>query len=602
MAINKNIVFLQVLLVAFFSLMIQSREITTEQQALLDQLPADQKDSILQKMNQANQLQDELEEVFETESTLIKRPERNEEDSKYEKCQVCIFGYDFFQYSPSTFIQTSSSPVPSDYVLGPGDKVEVNYFGSNIQTVESFIARNGEIFLPLIGPVNLAGLKFEEARKFLNEKVKNQLIGTEISINLAELRSISVYVLGEAYKPGLYTMSGLSSISNALFVSGGVNEQGSLRNIQLKRNGEIIGTYDFYDFLLKGQINKNLRLQDGDIIFIPFIKNKVRIGGAFKRPYIYEFLEGETIYDAVQLAGGYSSDVPPNARLELSRIEEDKFERSLKYYDISSNDLKLNLVNEDSINISSSPKVVSRSVELTGEFNRPGVYSFEPGETILDVINRAGGLTTESYDEGAVFLRKSVAISQKKGFERSADELEQTIVNIITLGVINLENEAALAPLSRLITRLRDAKPLGRMVVDVNPLTLKTDPIKNIRLEDGDKLYIPTRPSSVSVIGEVLNSSTQSYDPSLGVFDYLNLAGGLAQSADDKRIFVIFPNGQSRIAKKTFFSSRNDVLPGSTIVVSRESRPLDGVNLAQIVTPILADLATSAAAIAAISD
>ena len=135
-----------------------------------------------------------------------------------------------------------------------------------------------------------------------------------------------------------------------------------------------------------------------------------------------------------------------------------------------------------------------------------------------------------------------------------------------------MENEAALAPLSRLITRLRDAKPLGRMVVDVNPLTLKTDPIKNINLEDGDKLYIPTRPSSVSVIGEVLNSSTQSYDPSLGVFDYVNLAGGLAQSADDKRIFVILPNGQSRIAKKTFFSSRNDVLPGSTIVVSRESK------------------------------
>ena len=92
--------------------------------------------------------------------------------------------------------------------LGPGDKLEVNYFGSNVQTVESFIARNGEIFLPLIGPVSLAGLKFEEARNFLNEKVKNQLIGTEISINLAELRSISVYVLGEAYKPGLYTMSG----------------------------------------------------------------------------------------------------------------------------------------------------------------------------------------------------------------------------------------------------------------------------------------------------------------------------------------------------------------------------------------------------------
>ena len=194
-----------------------------------------------------------------------------------------------------------------------------------------------------------------------------------------------------------------------------------------------------------------------------------------------------------------------------------------------------------------------------------------------------------------------MAISQKKGFERSADELEETIVNIITLGVINLENEAALAPLSRLITRLREAEPLGRMVVDVNSLTLKTNPVKNIKLEDGDKLHI-SRPSSVSIIGEVLNSSTQSFDPSLGIFDYIDLAGGLAQTADDQRIFVIYPNGQSKIAKRSFFSSRNSILPGSTIVVSRESRPLDGVNLAQIITPILADLATSAAAIAAISD
>ena len=142
---------------------------------------------------------------------------------------------------------------------------------------------------------------------------------------------------------------------------------------------------------------------------------------------------------------------------------------------------------------------------------------------------------------------------KKKGFERSADELEETIVNIITLGVINLENEAALAPLSRLITRLREAEPLGRMVVDVNSLTLKTNPVKNIKLEDGDKLHIPTRPSSVSIIGEVLNSSTQSFDPSLGIFDYIDLAGGLAQTADDQRIFVIYPNGQSKIAKEAFF-------------------------------------------------
>ena len=326
------------------------------------------------------------------------------------------------------------------------------------------------------------------------------------------------------------------------------------------------------------------------------------MGGAFKRPFIYEFVDGETIQDAIQLAGGFASNVPPNAKLELSRIDSDNFERKLNFFDISSEVLKIGLVNEDLINISSSGKVLSRSVELSGEFVRPGVYSFESGETILDVISRAGGLTEESYEEGAVFLRNSVAISQKNGFERSADELEENIVDIITLGIVNPESEGALVPLSRLITRLREAEPLGRMVVDVNPLTLKTDPMKNIKLEDGDKLHIPTRPSSVSIIGEVLNSSTQSFDPDLGVFDYINLAGGMAKNADEQRIFVIYPNGQSKIAKRTFFASKNNILPGSTIVVSRESRPLDGVGLARIITPILADLATSAAAIAAISD
>ena len=250
MVSKKNIVFLQVILLAMFSLSIKAEDVTDAQKELLSKLPADQRDSILEKMTSANKLQDEINEVFDSESTLIERPELETKEPE-EDCKDCIYGYDFFKYSPSTFVQTSASPVPSDYVLGPGDKLELNYYGSNIQTVESFIARNGEIFLPLIGPVNLAGMKFEEAREFLNEKVKRHLIGTEISLTLAELRSISVYILGEAYKPGLYTMSGLSSISNALFVSGGVNEQGSLRNIQLKRNGEIIGIYDFYEFLLK---------------------------------------------------------------------------------------------------------------------------------------------------------------------------------------------------------------------------------------------------------------------------------------------------------------------------------------------------------------
>ena len=140
------------------------------------------------------------------------------------------------------------------------------------------------------------------------------------------------------------------------------------------------------------------------------------------------------------------------------------------------------------------------------------------------------------------------------------------------------------------------------MVVDVDLLSLKTNPIGNFKLEDKDVFLMPQRPSSVSVVGEVLNTSTQSFDPELGTFDYISLAGGLRDTADKGKIFIILPNGQSRLAKQSLFSNDDYILPGSTIVVSRESRPLDGINLAGIITPVLADLATSAAAIAALSN
>ena len=577
-------------------------EVSAAQEEMLKNLPPDQRDSILQKIEKSNELQSEIDEVFEKEKTLIEKPEREELDQDEIECKDCIYGYEFFKYSPSTFIQTSSSPIPGDYVLGPGDRLIMNYYGSQVLTQEEYIARTGDIFLPLIGPTNIAGMSFKEASSFLKNKVQEMLIGTDISISLSELRSISVYILGEAYQPGLYTMSALSSVSNALFVSGGVSEQGSLRNIQVKRDNRVVGTYDFYDFLLNGEVDKEIKLRDGDIIFIPFISNKVKLGGAFKRPAIYEFVEGETISDAIKLAGGFKSNVPPTAEIELSSLDRRSFERDIFYLSNSIENLKRELINEDSINITSSPVALSRTIELKGEFKKPGVYTFMPGERMLDVINRAGGYTSEAYEEGAVFLRESVAISQKEGFNRAADSLEQTIVNIITLGVLSVESESTLAPLSRLITRLREEKPLGRMVVDIDLLSLKTDPIANFKLQDKDVLFVPERPSSVSVVGEVLNISTQSFNPAKGAFDYINLAGGLRNTADRDKIFVILPNGQSRIVKQTLFGNNDYILPGSTIVVSRESRPLDGINLAKIITPVLADLATSAAAIAAISN
>ena len=595
---RKIYIFLFLLVFAFSSNGFS--KITDEQKMLLEGLPPDQRASIVEKMDMMAQAQGEIDEIFEDPNTLIRRPELDADEKDKEKCEECIYGYDFFEYAPTTFAPTESVPISSDYILGPGDSLEIYLYGNDEDEATSFISRTGEIFIPYIGPVNLLGLTFEQANELLKSRVKAELIGTEISIALKELRSITVYFLGEAYKPGQYKMSALSTVTNAMFVSGGVNKNGSLRNIQVLRNNKLVANYDFYEFLLKGRVDSDVKLQDGDVIFIPFIENKVKIGGSFRRPGLYEFRNNDTVRDAIYLAGGFNEDVAPNTPIERSSINSQTFIREVEYLNGDSG-LDTPLANSDVINVSGKSGLEPRTITVSGQVNRPGDYSIQQGDSILDIINRAGGYTEDSYSEGSVFLRKNVALSQKRAFERSADELENTIIEIITQGTANL-SEGTIAPLSALITKLRNSKPLGRMVVNVDYLDLKTNSANNFLVEEGDSLYVPRRPNSISVVGEVLNSSTIVFQPNLGVDNYLDLAGGLNNAADRSRIFVIYPDGKSRLLKRSLFNSRDNLLPGSTIVVPRDSRPFDAIKITQIITPILADLATSAAAIAAISN
>lgn len=590
----------------FFFLLICSNfasanEPTPAQLELLEQLPPDLRENVKEKMTTASSLQSEIEETFEDSRSLILKPELENIEGEEEYCQDCIYGYNFFKFTPSTFAPVGDTPVNASYVLGPGDKLLVNFYGSEEIEEKAFINREGLVVLPLLGPVYLQGMTFSEANEFLKNKAKNELLGVDVNLSIRDVRSIGVYILGEAYKPGKYVMSGLSSITTALYISGGVSEKGSLRNIQIKRNNQIIATYDFYDFLLKGSVSTNINLQDGDVIFIPFIEESISLGGAFKRPHRYEIINGETIKDAIQLAGGFSSDVMEDTRLELSYVDRKASQRKMIFLDIDQN-LDRGLNDGDVINISSTAGLAPQSIKLSGEVNKPGEYSIQPGDTILDLLNRAGGMTKEAYHQGAVFLREDVAQSQKEAFNRSADQLENTIIDVITGDKITQITEFTLSPLASLITKLRSSNPPGRMIVDLDTLKLKTDPIKNFTLKDGDSLFVPKRPNYVSIVGEVLNTATVGFDPNLSVDQYIELSGGLNDSADEDKIFVILPNGKSQLVRRSLFSSRNYILPGSTIVISRDARPFDALSITRIVTPILADLATSAAAIAAISN
>ena len=591
-----------VTLILFFMSPLLLSDVTPEEKEMLKQLPADQRSIIAGKMEKKNDLTEDIEGAFSKEGFLVERPNLDDID-KQKNCEECIYGYDIFRYSPSTFAPANIVPVSFSYILGPGDELSVNLYGTNKASKTDFISRDGTFNLPMLRNVNLAGFTFAEAQNFLNERIKQELVGTQISINLKKLRSITVYVLGEAHNPGAYTLSALSTVTNTLFLSGGANKLGSLRNIQIKRAGALYKTYDLYDLLIKGDTSSDVRLEDGDTIFIPFIESKITVGGAFKRPHVYELLKGETLEDIVSFAGGFKAEVGFNPTIEYSTINRASNKREISSIIYDSDNFNTEILNGDALNVAEISGLKPFKVELTGQFKNPGVYSISAGDSVLDLVNKAGGYTESAFVEGAVFLREEVAKIEKEGFRRSADELENVLFDAIQGGNLEVDAES-LVPIYKIIERLRIFEPIGRVVTSLDTLELKTDPYNNFELRDGDKIHIPKRPSSVSVVGEVLQSTSIKFLPKYKLDDYLNSAGGLSNQADDQAIYVIGPDGQAELYKKRFLS-RNavQIMPGSTIVVTRTSKPLwDAIKITQIVAPIFADLATSAAAIAAINN
>lgn len=246
-----------------------------QQEALARQYGVNLDDLTGSQGNQRPQNVQVVEPIDNTDEGDRRQAEREAREKAQEEMQakkndgLKPFGYDLFAGSPTTFAPVTEIPVPTDYTLGPGDVLRVQLWGKENQELELPIGRDGTISFPQSGPLSVAGLSFEEARQQINKRVSEQYIGVQSSVSLGELRSIRVFVLGEARTPGSYSVSSLSTITNALYVSGGIKQNGSLRNVQHKRNGKLIGTLDLYDLLLKGDTLADARLQPGDAIFIP---------------------------------------------------------------------------------------------------------------------------------------------------------------------------------------------------------------------------------------------------------------------------------------------------------------------------------------------
>jgi len=296
------------------------------------------------------------------------------------------FGYDLFDRSPSTFAPETNVPVPADYVVGPGDELDVQLYGSQNRSFILVVQRDGRVNFPELGPIGVGGQHFTSVKENLESRVARQMMGVKASVSMDQTRAIQVFVLGEANYPGSYTVSGLGTITSALYASGGIKPIGSLRDVQLKRAGTIVRHLDLYDLLLHGNTSADARLQPGDVVFIPPVGETVGIDGEVHRPAIYEIKRSADAADLVELAGGLTADAEPN-EVMLTRID-DHAQRVVLHVNLeSSAGREVGLRNGDMLIVFRLRPTLDFGVLLQGYVYNPGAVAFRPGMRLTDVIH-----------------------------------------------------------------------------------------------------------------------------------------------------------------------------------------------------------------------
>lgn len=416
--------------------------------------------------------------------------ERAMSGKKADDIPLKQFGYNLFQNSPSTFAPVDDAPVRDDYVVGPGDEILVSMASPRRNGDYSLIVnRNGTISVPNIGVISVAGLSYTRLVDLLTRKLKGGASEMRLAVRMGKLRSIQVFVVGKVRRPGAYTVSALSNLSNAIMACGGPTKVGSLRNIQLKRNGRTVSQFDFYDFLLQGDSSRDLRLHSGDVIFVPEIGPVVGISGNVREPAIYELRGKTSLTEALKLAG----NITPMGYTQQIQIERYSQNAAKTIVDVDMSRLssagKTELQDGDLIRISSVNDKLMNGIYLDGNVERPGKYEYRSGMRIRDIIKTEQDLKAESYMEFALIER-------------------------VTLPDFHIE----LIPFN-----------LGK--------ALAGDRAENKLLSPRDTIRIYYRwaiqdPPKVRIGGSVHRSGDFFYHPNMTVSELIHLAGGLKDQAD----------------------------------------------------------------------
>jgi protein involved in polysaccharide export with SLBB domain len=723
--------------------------------------------------------------------------------------EVRPFGYDIFATATPTFLPAADVPVPSNYIIGPGDTLQVQLAGDTVGLYSLIVGRDGQVNVPEIGPVAVAGLSFDAAKSRIESEVGDQLIGTRAYVSVGALRSIQVFVAGEAVRPGSYTVSGLSTITNALFASGGVREIGSLRKIQLKRNGRTVETFDLYDMLVDGDSSRDARLLAGDVILIPPLGPTATAVGEVRRPAIYELREGDTAADLIRLAGGLTpeadarkvriervdnqlqrmsvtldvaggrggearlqagdvldvdairdrlegvvalmghvhragrvqyrpgmrltdligslDELKPNADTHYVLVrretgptrsvsvvsadlaaafaapgsEEDRIlqardtvyvfdlatsrervvqpilldlerqsnalapqqvvsisgrvkvagsyplepgmtvsdliragggfdqaaftgEAELTRYNVvggqrreeqlisinlaslvagdASADLPLQAF--DQIVVKEMPEWSDQeSISIVGEVRFPGVYPIRRGETLREVIKRAGGLTDLAFSRGAVYTREDLREREQRQLQLLAERLQRDLASLSLQAAQSGESDSAEAMSvgQSLLRDLQTTQAVGRLVINLDDvMNAQPGAPADLIVRAGDALYIPRLAQEVMVLGEVQNATSHLYRADLMRDDYIRLSGGVTQRADTARTFVVRADGSVAAGESGRWFSRGaprNVEQGDTIVVPIDAERMRPLTMWTAITTIMYNIALSVAAV-----
>lgn len=417
------------------------------------------------------------------------------------------FGYELFKDSTSTFAPVTDVPVPSNYVVGPGDKFTVQLFGSQNRTLRLTVGRDGRINFPELGPIDVGGRSFETLAADLENRVERQMIGVRASVSMGETRAIRVFVLGEANRPGSYTVSGLSTISSALYAAGGIKTIGSLRDIQLKRSGAIVRRFDLYDLLLRGDTGDDTKLLPGDVIFIPPVSATVAVDGEVNRPAIYELKGNTSVADIVQLAGGVTAQADAS-RAALVRVNA---QRARVVVDVpldSASGRSELLRNGDSLRILRIRPTLDKGVTIEGHVFDPASVAWHDGLRLTEVIGSVDDLKPNA-DINYILVRRELPPDRRIAFV-SADLAA-------ALRDPSSPKNIPLLPRDRVI--VFDAES-GRQQV-LGPL-----------LEEIRRQATIERPSEiVRIDGRIKARGDYPLEPNMHVSDLLRAGGGLQDAA-----------------------------------------------------------------------